>query len=406
MLPIKIKEILLKLEKSGYEAYVVGGAVRDIIMGKSPDDYDITTSARPTEVKSVFQNEKIIDTGIKHGTVTLLYKGLSVEITTYRTEKGYTDSRHPDRVEFTASLKEDLSRRDFTVNAICLSSFEKIIDPFGGINDIKNKSIKTVGVPSERFSEDALRIFRAVRFASVLGFEIEKQTERAAIKLKECQEAVSKERIFTEFKKTLFGSFVGEVLGKYYPVVFAPIEPLKRLQSEYENINFGGISHCRKDIAERIVCMVLLPFLNKDLKEAESAAEILKYLNADKKAVNKAKNLQEIITCNLPAKKDDIKFLPANYSTEDIISLIYVMKALHIINEGEFVEYTCTLNETISSGCCRISDLAVNGNDLIKIGFCGSEIKRIQNMLLKYVITGRAKNKKDELIKVALESKK
>ena len=160
------------LKNAGYEAYAVGGCVRDAIMGNDINDFDITTSATPAEMQEVSKNEKTFETGIKHGTITLVHEKENVEITTYRVDGEYVDNRHPKSVEFTKKLESDLKRRDFTMNAIVYNENEGYIDLFGGIEDIKNKKIRAIGNPADRFTEDALRILRAIRFASKLGFEI------------------------------------------------------------------------------------------------------------------------------------------------------------------------------------------------------------------------------------------
>ena len=174
--------VLERLHENGYEAYVVGGSVRNMMLGISVDDFDITTNALPNETKSLFPDFTVVETGIKHGTVTVVVNGENVEITTYRTEGEYTDSRHPDKVEFTSSLELDLSRRDFTVNALAYDGKGTVVDLFGGEEDIKNKVIRAIGNPYERFNEDALRIMRAARFASVLDFEIDKDTAESMIR--------------------------------------------------------------------------------------------------------------------------------------------------------------------------------------------------------------------------------
>ena len=195
------KAILAQLHSAGYDAYIVGGAVRDLVMGKTPHDYDITTNARPLEIKRVFR--KTIDTGIMHGTVTVVEGGVGYEVTTYRTESGYSDSRHPDNVEFVSDLTEDLHRRDFTINAMCCKTEEDVLDCFGGMEDISARLIRTVGNPEKRFCDDALRMLRAVRFAAVLGFEIEEKTAAAIKKCAHHIKKVSAERILGELNKIL-----------------------------------------------------------------------------------------------------------------------------------------------------------------------------------------------------------
>ena len=205
------REIIKKFNYAGYEAYLVGGSVRDMIMGRQIYDYDICTSALPKEVYGVFPDDKIFETGIKHGTVTVIIASASLEITTYRIESTYSDNRHPDSVEFTDLIENDLSRRDFTVNAIAYSPHSGITDPFGGCGDIEKKIIRCVGEPDKRFGEDALRILRALRFSSVLGFEIEPETAESIHRNYKLLENISVERIFAELSKLLCGKDAGRI---------------------------------------------------------------------------------------------------------------------------------------------------------------------------------------------------
>ncbi len=200
-LPEAVRDIIHTLQGAGYEAWAVGGCVRDSILGRVPDDWDITTSARPEQVKALFK--KTVDTGIQHGTVTVLWHREGYEVTTYRIDGEYEDSRHPKEVQFTASLREDLRRRDFTINAMAYNEEAGLVDIFGGIGDIRAKKIRCVGDPMERFSEDALRMMRAVRFSAQLGYEIEAETEAAICRLSHTLEKISAERIRTELVKLL-----------------------------------------------------------------------------------------------------------------------------------------------------------------------------------------------------------
>ncbi|MCQ2462747.1 MAG: hypothetical protein MJ177_05000, partial [Clostridia bacterium] len=229
------------LGEAGYEAYAVGGCVRDTLMGKAPDDWDMTTNASPDEMKKAFTDFRVIETGLKHGTLTVLIDGTSVEITAYRTEGEYSDNRHPDYVHFTKSLHEDLSRRDFTVNAMAFDPVTgEIADMFGGKADLKNKIIRCVGSPDKRFGEDALRILRALRFSSVLGFEIEKETAQSIIKNRGLINNLSAERIYAELKKLITGKNVYNVMMKFAPV-FAVFLPEISKEIGFDQQNFHHI---------------------------------------------------------------------------------------------------------------------------------------------------------------------
>ena len=202
-IPEKVEYIINVLMKNGYEAYAVGGCVRDSILGRVPEDWDITTSAQPEQVKALFH--RTIDTGIQHGTVTVMMDKEGFEVTTYRIDGEYEDSRHPKNIEFTSNLEEDLKRRDFTINAMAYNPKDGLVDIFGGIEDLNKKIIRCVGNANDRFSEDALRILRAVRFAGQLGFAIEEQTKEAIVALAPTLKNISAERIRVELDKLLMG---------------------------------------------------------------------------------------------------------------------------------------------------------------------------------------------------------
>ena len=213
-IPEDVLYVLSRLEEQGFEAYLVGGCVRDFLLGRMPQDFDITTNALPREIAHVFSADRVILTGVQHGTVTVLHGRVSVEVTTFRTDGKYGDGRHPDFVLFSNCLTEDLMRRDFTVNAMAMDRLGRITDPYGGQSDLQARCLRAVGDPMKRFSEDALRILRAFRFASVLAFEIESSTFEAAYVLASKLSLVSRERIFSELKKLLCGCSASGVLAK------------------------------------------------------------------------------------------------------------------------------------------------------------------------------------------------
>lgn len=232
-LPFQISEILERLDRSGNDAFVVGGCVRDALMGNQPHDYDITTSALPGETERVFSDCRVIETGIKHGTVTVLYKGVGVEITTFRVDGDYADGRHPDKVTFSSRVEDDLSRRDFTMNGIAYSPKTGYVDPFGGEEDIKAGVIRCIGSPERRFSEDALRILRAVRFSATLGFSVERGTAEAMTAHRSDLHKISAERIFSELKRALCGGDIRRVLLEHAKI-FAEVLPPLAEQIDYD----------------------------------------------------------------------------------------------------------------------------------------------------------------------------
>lgn len=234
-IPPQVNRAIEILQSNGHSAYVVGGAVRDALMGKDPHDWDITTSALPEETLEAFKDFRTIETGLKHGTVTVIVDGVSLEITTYRIENGYSDNRHPDSVDFTDKVDDDLSRRDFTVNAIAYSPVNGFADPFGGQEDIKKEIIRCVGEADKRFGEDALRILRALRFSAVLGFEIDKETADSIHRNYRLLENISVERIFVELSKLLCGKDAGRILREYEDVIFFILPELEAMKNCTQN---------------------------------------------------------------------------------------------------------------------------------------------------------------------------
>ena len=218
-LPPQVEYVINKLCCAGFEAYAVGGCVRDHLMGKTPGDYDVTTSAKPEEMLKVFSSDRVIETGLKHGTLTVLREGMPIETTTYRIDGSYADGRHPDKVTFTPELGLDLCRRDFTVNAMAYSETKGIIDLFGGENDLENGIIRCVGSPDERFNEDGLRILRALRFASVLDFELDADCADSVRRLRGLLGKISRERIYTETTKLLLGKGARRILSTFPEVI-------------------------------------------------------------------------------------------------------------------------------------------------------------------------------------------
>ena len=226
-LPSQVHTALDRLEAAGWEAFVVGGAVRDALRGCAAGDWDITTNAEPEQVERVFSGERLIETGLRHGTVTVLLDGLPLEITTYRVDGGYSDHRRPDSVTFTRSLRDDLLRRDFTMNALAYNPQTGLVDICGGAEDLARGVVRCVGEPERRFREDGLRILRALRFASVLGFTIEPETAAAIHRCAELLRYLAAERVLSELTKLLCGQNAGAVLREFSDVLAVPIPELR-----------------------------------------------------------------------------------------------------------------------------------------------------------------------------------
>ena len=386
-LPDSVKRIIELLQKSSFKAYAVGGCVRDAIMGRNISDYDITTSALPEQVEEVLEKNglKYIETGLKHGTVTALIEHVPYEITTFRKDGDYLDNRHPESVLFVNDVKEDLSRRDFTINALAYNEQEGFIDLFGGRQDIERKLIKTVGNADERFNEDALRIMRALRFASQLSFEIEEETKRSIIKNKELLKNIAVERILVELKKLLLGDNCAKILYEYIEVIRAVIPELK---GEY----IGAIQYApRKDY----IRLALL------LTDAENSGDILKRLRVSNEILSKATTLIGYSKSEIENNSICIKKLLNEISEDLFFDLLEYKKAL-LNDAAELDAIGNNAKEIIKNKePYRLSDLTINGFNLMELGFKGKEISEMLEKLLSEVIDNPAKNEKEILLNIA-----
>ncbi len=378
-LPEGVVNILEKLNKNGFEGYVVGGCVRDYIMGKTPHDYDIATSALPGDVKKIFSHT--VDTGIKHGTVTVIEKKKHYELTTYRIDGKYSDNRHPDEVIFTDRLSGDLSRRDFTANAIAYNPQKGYVDLFGGREDIKNKIIRGVGDPEGRFREDALRMMRAVRFSAQLDFDIEKNTLDALFKNSELIKNISIERIREELFKLILSDhaerleiLIDSGMTKY----FLP-------ETEAGKTDYSVLSALSRDIRLR------LAYILKDAG-SKKANEITKRLKWDNKSIRD-------VTALVRLKNMDIDSLYAmrrlKNLAEDITPLVLELKSA--IEDSSLDEYM-EMYASVKNDCTALKALAIDGDDLAESGFKGQEIGAGLNSALDYVMKYPERNNKKELM--------
>ncbi len=364
-IPSNVSFVIENLIKNGHKAYLVGGCVRDMLMGKVPTDFDVTTSAFPEEVISLF--EKTIPTGIKHGTVTVMVDSCPIEVTTFRTENGYSDSRHPDGVNFVRNLSEDLCRRDFTVNAMAYNQSEGLIDLYGGIDDINNKILRTVGDAKTRFSEDALRILRLFRFAATLGFSIEQNTLNAALECAPLLENVSRERIFVELKKAVMGDnfkvFEDLILSKGLNFIDFTKTP------DFEKISL------QKD-----------PLVRLYLSISTDTLMHLRPSNKEREFFNTFDALLEMPT---PENKRDIKEM-LNLCEYDILKAFFEYKGLE----------TTLIDKVIRSGePYKIRHLKIDGRMLLELGYKGEKIGEILEHLRKTVVSDPSKNTKEKLLK-------
>ncbi len=419
-IPQSVSEILGALKEHGYEAYIVGGCVRDVLLGREPKDWDITTSAMPQEVKEIFHNT--VDTGIQHGTVMVVKHGVGYEVTTYRVDGEYKDGRHPEHVTFTRSLAEDLKRRDFTINAFAWGE-DGLIDMFDGERDLKDGIIRCVGDPDERFNEDALRIMRAVRFSAQLGFKIEPQTKAMISKYASRLADISMERIREEWEKTLLSpnpTFVNEYaeLGLSQYIISCPesrcfdtsknrilteINKRARLRSA---LSVGLIERHSEPGELRKRLMMAAFFDNLSYEETNAALRYLKYDNKTREAVVKIiknKNTE------IPTDKVGIKHLLNKIGLDAFIEEI---EFRHVVNTGALVEppygYDLELTAWIAEDLLNknepwsISQLAINGSDLIAAGFpAGKKIGEILEKLLQKVMLSPTLNDKEILLEEA-----
>ncbi|MCI6745374.1 MAG: CCA tRNA nucleotidyltransferase [Anaerolactibacter massiliensis] len=395
-LPSYVRKALRALNDAGYEAYVVGGAVRSWLLGTEIHDYDLTTSALPEEMEQVFHEQKIIETGIRHGTITVLFGRKPVEITTYRTETSYEDHRHPDQVSFTRSLKEDCARRDFTINALCYGLKDGLIDFYGGKEDLQNFLIRTVGDPEQRFEEDALRVLRALRFAAQLGFEIEPETREALKKHFPDIHYVSIERISSELDKILAAPYARSVLQDYTPQFLQLFPELE----EYDESTWKTIMEAiSRSPADSVIRMALLMDPLKDPERADSVLVRLKFSN------DYRDQIRSLLRCSdMPAAtRIDLRWLLNRLTVSFNTYLSFRCardpdldrKALSALHASMVHDHDC----------CSIKQLEVNGRDMQALGLRGEAISIGLNTLLKEVIEDQIPNEKAALMKRLKELK-
>lgn len=430
--------MLERLNNNGYEAYLVGGCVRDSIMGKEPHDWDICTDALPSQTKRVFSKHNISDMGLKFGTVVVTMDKKPYEITTYRIDQDYSDGRHPDDVRFSDSIIEDLSRRDFTINAIAQDSRGNIVDPFSGRQDIENKLIRCVGDPDKRFNEDGLRILRAIRFASRYGFEIEEKTSESIHKNAHLLKNISAERVQSELVQILGGDGVKDVLMEYRDVIAVAIPELEKT-FDYDQ---RTPHHCY-DLWEHIATSVSnvknepelrVTMLLHDIGKPESCIEekngrrhfpghakisvekaepILKRLKFPNEFSKECLTLIERHDTSFGGSERQIKRLLRDIGEKNLRNIFEIRRA-DILAQSD-LNRDLKLQEIDNAEkqleqvkekehCFSLKQLEINGNDLIGLGFeQGPEIGRSLNYLLDNVIDGKVENRKDNLIAFLLD---
>lgn len=370
MLPIPsaVREVLARLCDRGYEAFVVGGCVRDLLMGKTPADWDVCTSAKPAEIKACFEEYKTIDTGIKHGTVTVICQDEPVEVTTYRIDGDYNDGRHPDAVTFTSKIEEDLARRDFTVNAMAYSPERDLVDVFGGRQDIETKRLRCVGEPAKRFAEDALRIMRGLRFSAVLGFAPEEETAAAMKSCCSLVDKVSRERVNVELSKLLLGFDTDRVLADYGAL----------LRSVIDGLQPAAVSHLPENLSIRLAAVF-----------PENTEQYLRQLKYSNQIVREASAVSRLAAGGEPPR-DAVKIKKILAAEGEAVTGLYFAMF------GE----TAALEKVLDSGSCfSLEHLAVSGDDLIEAGVpAGRAVGEMLSDLLALVIEEKLDNDRAVLL--------
>ncbi len=430
MFPTEVREVLHRLEAAGYEAYAVGGCVRDLLLGKTPDDYDMTTSARPEQVMALFDGF-CIPTGLQHGTVTVRQGGKSFEVTTFRTEGPYEDGRHPSAVYFSQRLEEDLKRRDFTVNAMAMDVEGRLTDLFDGQSDLRRGIIRCVGEPKKRFEEDALRILRALRFAAALGFSVEEATGNAIRESRMGLQKIAAERIRVEMTKLLCGKNAGEILLAWPEVlgVFLP-----------EILPCVGFDQCNRyhcyDVWEHTVravdaapCDPILRWtmLLHDLAKpivftkdeqgnghfyghaqpgTEIARDILHRLRFDRRSAERIEQLVLWHDRQIPPTEKSVARALRIMGEEALRQLFAVKRADNLAQTPEVRQRQQEITELekimesllAKEQCFSLRQLAVNGRDLMPLGLQGAAIGQMLQNLLDAVVDGTLDNDREVLL--------
>ena len=429
-IPEDVRTVLAALERDGHTAWCVGGCIRDLLLGRTPNDWDVATSAVPEEVLALF-GAAAVPTGLQHGTVTVRTPERPVEITTYRSDGCYTDHRHPDSVAFSQSVEDELRRRDFTVNAMAMSADGRLCDPFGGRGDLAAGVLRCVGNPDSRFQEDALRILRGLRFASVLSFSLEPSTAAAARRDRELLRMIAAERIRVEFEKLLCGADAEKILREYPDIIgiFLP-EVLPAVGFDQRNHHhcydvwehtIRGVSGVSPDPVLRMTMLLhdlgkpqcftvdelgCGHFYGHPALSRELATGILRRMRFDNRSRDDILTLVEWHDRNIPRTEKGIRRALQELGEENLRRLFAVKRADNLAQapkfhseQDEISKAEKILNTLLQDNVCySLKQLAVNGRDLIELGFSGPEIGKTLNALLTAVVNGELPNEKTALL--------
>ena len=421
-----------RLEANGFEAYAVGGCVRDSLLGRLPNDWDLTTNALPEETAACFSDLRVIETGIKHGTVTVLIEGEPIEITTYRLDGEYADNRHPIKVTFSKNIEDDLSRRDFTVNAMAYHPERGLIDPFGGQEDLSHALIRCVGSPKKRFEEDGLRILRAVRFASVLGFELEGKTARQVVACRQLLDNIACERIREEFQKLICGKAAVGILRDYVAVILQFLPELAPCVGFPQNSRY----HCydvwehtlhalavTRSTDSTVRLAILLHDVGKphcytedaqgghfqghaehSVRLAEDILCRLRYDNATRELLLKLIRYHDL---PLSAEPKHVKRALLRYGEYGLAALLELQRCDRLAHAPQYATPSPALDEIplvverikAENACLSLRSLALKGDDLLTLGYKpGPTVGATLQTLLDLVIDGELPNEKDALL--------
>ena len=438
VLPKNVKKIIDILNKNNFEAFIVGGCVRDSIIGLIPHDWDICTNAKPEEIKKCFANFNTFDSGIKHGTISIVIDSEVYEVTTYRIDGTYSDNRRPDSITFTSDIAKDLARRDFTINAIAYNEQCGLIDPYGGREDLSDKIIRCVGSPDFRFNEDALRIIRALRFASVYDFVIENETSKSICKNADLLKNIAVERISVEFNKLLCGNGAEEILNNYSDViaVFIPeIKPMFDYSQHTKHHNrdlwrhttysvksidntpvlrmsmflhdIGKPKACKRD--EDGTCH----FKGHPKYSAEMAETILRRLKYPTEFIETCITLIKYHDVRFNGSKRQLRHVMSAIGDKNVELLLKIQRA-DIMAQSDYkhkeklekLDLACRVYEEVlaDKDCFTLKQLKINGNDIKKLRVTeGVKIGKILKILLSLVIEDKLENKKSALVNKAEE---
>ena len=406
-LPQPVRQAISRLEQAGYSAFAVGGCVRDWVLGKAPHDYDICTSAAPDEMQAVFRGERTVETGLKHGTLTVVLSDMPLEITTFRLDGAYTDGRHPDSVRFTARVEDDLSRRDFTVNAMAYSPSRGLIDPFGGRADCEHGVIRCVGEADRRFEEDSLRLLRALRFSARLGFSIERATAAAIHAGKEGLGRISRERIAAELNALLCAPKPGNVLREYADVLWQALAA----EGDFRESQGWPLALRRVDEVEPVLSLRWAALL-ADVMATEEIRGVLMALKQPKRLIEETGTLAYFLQefRGVPLDRVSMQERMMRLGPKALEQLIRLERADAVARwpgraraaDDEARRRARMADELVQSNACfSPAQLAVRGGDLAALGLRGPQIGGMVETLLLAVVRGEVPNEKEALLEAA-----